>query len=815
MLQNYLKAALRNYRNNKLYATLNLIGLVIGYAACILIGLYLHYEISFENFHHKSDRIYRATHHTISPNFEVHWARTHFDQINELPNEIPEIEHLIRFQNHGRRYVRQKDQKFSPKHVYVTDAEVFDVFDFKLIMGDPKTALKEPLSIVLTESIAEKYFGHTDVLGKQLLIIREYSDEEVAHTITGIMADLPSNTHLPVELLISFQNEEERSWWAYVYVLLKEGVDIETVEAKMPDFLQKFTEEGQEPNFSYEFQPLANIHLGSHLAREIVPNGNMIYIKVFGFTGLFILLIAMINYLNLSSAMAMGRSKEIGMRLVLGAEKNQLKRLALFESILYHIVAIGFGLVIAFFVLLDFQGLMEVEMILQPIELISIAIGIGVLSGIVSGVYPAFILTASSSLQMLRHNKSFNLTQSSSSFHVKRILVGLQFCTSILLISSAWIARDQVTYLKNKNLGMNSEQVLAIPAVPNPVTDEFPAFRDRMKTIPGVMRVAACMEVPSREIRDAGPTFIEGENHDAQQAPMLDMQVISPGFLEIMEIELLAGEDRSDRYIFKPNPQFTSEYTPKDYLDGESRTYLINETAMRKLGWQSPEEAIGKRISWSIGGFELAAGPVTGVVKDFYQETLKNKVDPTIMITEQIWLRTFLLKVETKNIKQTIEKIQAEWNYLYPAYPLDYYFVDELYDQLYKNERKQLALLVIFSGLAIFIAFLGLFSLVAFTLQTRVKENAIRRILGAQLADLVKLISKEYALVLFIGGLIAIPLSYIGVRDWLDNFAYRVEVSPWPYLLSMVIIAILLLGTVSLQTFRSTLKNPSETLREK
>jgi len=221
MLQSYLRAALHNYRKNKLYTSLNLIGLAIGYAACILIGLYIHYETSFENFHHKSEGIYRATHHTISPNFEVHWARTHFDQINQLPDDIPEIEHLIRFQNHGRRYVRQGDQKFSPKHVYVTDAEVFEVFDFKLSLGDAETALKKPFSIVLTESIAKKYFGNTDVLGEQLLIIGEYSDEEVAHTITGVMADLPTNTHLPVVLLISFHIVEERSWWAYVYVLLK------------------------------------------------------------------------------------------------------------------------------------------------------------------------------------------------------------------------------------------------------------------------------------------------------------------------------------------------------------------------------------------------------------------------------------------------------------------------------------------------------------------------------------------------------------------------------------------------------------------
>lgn len=817
MFYNYLKVAFRNYRKNSLYASLNIIGLSIAYIAVVFVAIYLHYETSFESFHSKSDRIYRPTHHYNSGNgFDVHWARVPSDYINELPNDIPEIEYLIRFQNHGQKYIKVDQEKFRPNHVYVTDANVFEVFDFKLKTGNPKTALKEPYSIVLTESIAKKYFGKEDPMGKPLFIIGEYTDEEVEHKVTGIMKDLPSNTHLPVNILISFREPQERTWWAYIYILLAEGAKISDVEAKVPDFMAKHTNQDQSVpgEVTLEFQPLKDIHLHSNLAREIVPNGSMLYVKVFFIVGMFILFIGMINYLNLSSALAIGRSKEVGMRLILGAKKGQLVRFTLLESIFYNIIAAACSLLFVKALMPTFHGLTGAEMLLNPWILVGGLICLAILCGLLAGIYPAFVLASFSSLKMIRQGKSFNLSGKRNAFQLKRILVGVQFCASMILIGSAWIARNQVVYLHEKNLGMQTEQVLAIPNIPNPVTDKYAAFRDRVRTIPGVKSIAACMEVPSREIRDSGPTLVQGRNHDTEQAPMLDMQVISPGFLETMDIQLVAGEDRSDQYIFGPNPQFTAAYTPGQYLNEQKRDYLINETAMRDLGWENPEDAIGQQISWSIGGFQLAVGPITGVVKDFHQETLKNKIDPTLMVVEQIWLRTFLLKIETQNIEETISELQTSWNHMFPAYPMEYYFLDDLYNQLYKSERTQSKLLMGLSGLAIFIAFLGLFSLIAYSLQTRMKEIAIRRVVGANLNDLIQLISKEYLFILLFGGAIAIPLSYVWVKDWLQNFAYQIDISAITYIGTVALIVLLLLITVSFHTLRSVSLNPADILRD-
>jgi len=361
---------------------------------------------------------------------------------------------------------------------------------------------------------------------------------------------------------------------------------------------------------------------------------------------------------------------------------------------------------------------------------------------------------------------------------------------------------------------MQTEQVLAIPAVPNPVTDKYPLFREQAQKVQGVKSVSACMEVPSREIRDVGPTLVVGGNQDPEKAPMLDMQVISPDFFETMGINLLAGEDRSGNFIFKGPPEFSEDFGPAQYFAEQERNYLINEEAMRQLGWQTPEEAIGQQISWSIGGFNLKAGPITGIVEDVHQETLKNKVDPTIMVVEPIWLRTFLLKIETEDVSNTVAGIQSSWNDLFPTYPFEYQFVDELYNKLYQQERTQLSLLIYLSLIAILIAFLGLFSLVAYSLQSRMKEIAIRKITGAEFSDLVLLIGKEYLITLALGSIIAIPISYWGLQNWLENFAYQTNMSLWPYLFSILALVALVLSTVGIQIFLNNERNPAEILRE-
>jgi putative ABC transport system permease protein len=319
--------------------------------------------------------------------------------------------------------------------------------------------------------------------------------------------------------------------------------------------------------------------------------------------------------------------------------------------------------------------------------------------------------------------------------------------------------------------------------------------------------------VPSREIRDAGPVLVEGVNTDLKQAPRMDIQVIDHNFVNLLELQLIAG--RNIQNPGKPFivPQFTDTYPYQKYLQEQPREYLINETAMHQLGWSSTEEAIGQKINWSIGDATLAYGPIVGIVKDYHQETLKNKVDPVIMVNEPIWLRTFLVKIESQNTPASVEKISQAWNELFPSYPMEYFFLDDLYNNLYKGERVQVQLLFVFSALAIVIAFIGLVSLIAYALKTRTKEMAVRKVLGATLTDLIRLMSYEYLLVFSIGAVLAVPLSIYGLNEWLSGFAYHVNISPLSYLLTFALIISLLIVTVSVQTFKSAKANPAETLR--
>lgn len=815
MILNYLRVAVRSMFKNKLYVGLNILGLAIGFATFALTMLYVNHENGFENFHKQADRIFRVTHHyTSSTGFDAHWARVPVDFVNQLPEDVLGIEKLIRFQNHERKYLRVQDQKYKAKHFYITDSNVFEVFDFKLIEGNPQDALKDPNSVVLTRSLAKNYFGNSSALGKEVFVAGDYSSEEIPYRVTGIMEDVPSNTHLPVEMLFSFSGPEQRRGWAYVYILLQEGIQVEDVESKIPGFIENFANDGDNSQVQFELQALADIHLNSHLAREIVPNGEKESVNIFFIVGCCILFIVIFNYINLSNAISLGRAKEMGVRKILGAGKTQLIGYGLIESLLYNLIAgvIALTLVQLFFPL--FETIVGISIGLNLKWLVLGMFSLSIVCGLLAGIFPALRISAFNSLHIIGQKRAISFSKEKGYFQFKRIMILVQFGISIILVASTLIIARQTQFLHKKKLGLNKTQTLSLSALPNQVKDNFETFRNQVKPISGVEGIAACMEVPSREIRDSGPVLIKGINEDVNQAPIMDMQIISPGFTELMEMEIIAGEDASSRIPFGPAPQFSEEYSPQDYFLERERKYLVNETAMKQLGWNSPEEAVGQQISWSIGGFRLDYGPITGVVKDFHQGSLKLKIDPTIMVFEPLWLSTFLIKLENQNMTQSIAKIRSIWDEMFPAYPMEYQFLDELYHGLYIQERTQLKLLSILSSLAIFLTFLGLFALIAYALETRRKEIAIRKIIGASFGDLLNLSLKEYLLVLIIAAGIGIPVSYFYAAQWLDNFAYRIDVPLLSFVFTLVIIFGILLLTISFQTFRSTSVNPADILRD-
>jgi putative ABC transport system permease protein len=809
-----IRSFIRSLRKNWLYGSLNILGLTLAYSCLILVATYLFHETTFESFHHQADRIYRATYHMKSASdFDVHWARVPEDFINQLPADIPEIQKLIRFDNQEQRYLRVGENRIRPKHAYVTDADIFEVFDYRLIAGDKSSALAKPHSMVLTTSMAERLFGSKEVIGKEVMISRDWSAVEVPYQVTGMIEDVPSNTHMPVELFLSYDDEAARTGWAYTYIMLKEGATIGEVEGKMTDFVAKYTDPEATMAVDIQFQPLSSIHLQSHLAREIKPNGQKLYVKIFFWAGIFIWLIALVNFSNLSAALALDKGKEVGVRKILGAKQGQLVMTAFAETLCYSLVALLVASIIAYLAMPAFSHLTGTSNLISLKLLGVIVIPVALLNGIVAGILPATIMLGINVLTVLKKGNKWSMKGSSRGLNLKKVMITIQFGATIILIASAFIAQRQFHYINEKNLGIDIDQVLAIPRLPGQVQEGYAAFKNRVKQIPGVKGVAACMEVPSREIRDSGPVLVKGQNLEVNQAPLMDIQVVDPDFVDLLDLELLAGSDFTRDVRLSEPPTFNEEYSPAEYLATNPRKYLINETAMFKLGWTNPEEAIGQEIKWSIGSFELAYGPIAGVIKDYHQETLKNKVDPIVMTVEPIWLSNFLIKVDTRDLATTLAGITGVWADMFP-YALEYDFLDELFSRLYANDRMQWQLLILLASLAMIIAFIGLISLVAYALQTRAKELAIRRVVGARLLDLTKLMGKEYFWYVSIAALIAIPISYKIVVTWLQNFAYQIKVSPVYYLLAIAAVFALLFVTVGLQTLTATGNQPIKALRE-
>ena len=402
---NSLKVALRNFRKFKLYSALNIGSLAIAFAAIVLISSYIFYQNSYDRWHANADSIYRATYHmTGQQDFDVHWARVPVDYVNELPNDIPEIKQLIRFQNQEQKYLKVGAETYKPRHAYVTDAAVFDVFDFPLKHGVKSKALSSPNSIVLTTSLARKLFGHDNIVGEEISLVGDWTPDETVYQVTAVMEDVPSNTHLPVELFLSFSGPEARTGWAYVYTQLEEGASISSVQEKIGGFVEKYADPDSDIAVSFEFQPLTDIYLTSNLAREIVPTGNLKNVRIFCIVGLLILIIALINFSNLSSALAMARTKEVGVRRILGARNFQLVSTSLAESIFSNLIAAAFGVTLAYLVFPFFQNLTGIEFNIPKGYFI---LGMGLLAcitGILSGWYPAWIRLVGNSIEQLKSN---------------------------------------------------------------------------------------------------------------------------------------------------------------------------------------------------------------------------------------------------------------------------------------------------------------------------------------------------------------------------------------------------------------------------
>ncbi len=798
MLGNYLKIAFRSLKKHKGYSFINISGLAIGMAVCVLIMLWVLNELSYERFHEQADRICRVT-MDIEVGSTLHTPVTLTAAGPALARDFPEVLHACRILPPNRVAVRYEDKIFQEARVGFAENSVFDIFTFPFVSGDPKTALEAPYSVVITESMAKKYFGEHDPLGK---VLRFNNEDDFS--VTGVVQDIPTNSHFRFNMLRSFQtfikegDASDDQWFDvrfFTYLLLDENARIKSLEQKLPAFIDKYLGEAMKASggsIKLFLQPLKRIHLYSDFERDMSANSDIMYVYLFSGIALFVLLIASINFINLSTARSATRAQEVGMRKTLGAVRSRLIGQFLGESLVYSLCSMVLALCLLKLSLPLFNSLIGRDLSLNFMQtpmLIVTILGMAVLVGVFAGSYPAFFL---SSFQPVRVLKGL-LKVGASNSRFRRILVVFQFAISIALIVGTLIVYRQIVFMKTKELGFNKEHVVAIPRMSDAMRKSYRSFRAELLKIPGVIDVGASDRVPSRG--NLVSSFLpEGFPDDQMQT--LDYMNVDTHYIPTMGIEIIEGRNFSE-----------------DLATDQEESVLINETTAKKLGWEDP---VGKRFVFRPPPGqegETTYTTVIGVVRDFHLQSLRQKIDPLVIFYDYDELYTFSIRIAPDNIMHTMDLLKKKWGELDPNRPFHYYFLDDSFDSQYRREERLKNITFYFSFLAIFIGCLGLFGMASFTAEQRTKEIGIRKVLGASVSGIVCLLAKEFLILVAVANLIAWPVAYWAMSRWLQGFAYRVGIDWLLFVLSAAIALAIALITVSYQAIRAALSNPVDALR--
>ncbi|MEK6481360.1 ABC transporter permease [Catalinimonas sp. 4WD22] len=792
MFRNYFKVATRNLAKHKFYSILNILGLAIGMTCCLLIFLYVQHELSYDRFHSKVDRIYRLVTDIKTPTETLNVGETSSPMAPYMKVDLPEVEEIVRLDD-ARFLLQREDQTFQEDEAMLADSSFFEVFSFTLLEGDPKTALKAPFSIVLTENAAQKYFGHEDPMGQRLLLEGEYDC-----MVTGVMENVPENSHFTFEVLMSLSTRLEEvypeasdQWGNFIntsYILLSEQTDPKTLESKLPDFLDNYISEKDRDegmNYTLFLEPLSQVYFSE---RGAFITGNLTNVKIFAIIAVFILLIACINFMNLATARATERAKEVGIRKVVGAIRRQVTVQFLCESLLLSLLAFAIALLGSELLLPVFNQLAGKIVALSVIQqtyylplFVSVAIGVGVMAGF----YPALVLSGFKSVAILKGRFS----SSQRGIWLRKVLVIAQFAISIILIVGTAVVYIQLDYMRKQALGFKKDQMLVIDFRGDDVIQEkIETFKQQLAGHPQVKSIAASSSVPG-EGNNGAYTEIENPDGDMQSSNV-NLFYVDHDFLAHYEMPLAAGRAFS-----------------QDFLTDTS-ALIVNEALARNYGYTSPEDILGKRFSqWGV------EGEIIGVVEDYHFRPLQEEIAPMSIRLEPNRSRFFSLSLGTEDISSTIAALEQKWQNIAPQRPFNYYFLDEAFNKQYRSEVRFGQIFICFAGLAIFIACLGLLGLISYTIVQRTKEIGIRKVLGATESSLVHLLSKDFLALVIVAFLVASPIAWYVLSKWLEGFAYRVELPWWVFASAGLLATVIAMLTVSFQSIKAALANPVESLR--
>jgi putative ABC transport system permease protein len=808
MIKNYFKIAWRNLMKYKFISFINLFGLTVGLTCCLLITTYIINELSYDKYNKNAENIYRVTRSfnnkdgvvslnlsTVSPPFGYYF-----------PTDFPEIQKMTRLLNAGTTPLKYKEKLLNEPDVYFADENLFNVFTLKVLEGNPQTALKDPFSIMMSEDVAKKYFGNEDPMNK---VLRANNLFDVK--VTGIYKGFPANSHMHPGVLVSFNTlkdsavygeENLRTNWGnnsfFTFLVLPNHYDPKKLLAKFPAFLDKHMSKEyggkQASKFtSLGLQKLTDIHLHSHTDYEAEPNGDINRVYVFSIIAFFILLIACINYMNLSTARSALRAKEIGIRKVIGARKKELIFQFLSESVLISWAAIIIAFVLLYFTLPWLNKISGQELsinilkkwqVLIPLFFAPFAVGI------LSGIYPALFM---SSFQPVKTLKGlFKVGGSNISF--RKVLVVAQFTISIVLIITTIIVFQQLRYMQQTSLGYDKEHLITLPYY-NSVNTQYEAFRNDLLQNPGIKEVARSSRIPTGRLLDAnGASALVG---DSMQPVTADIKYVAADydFIPAYGIHIVAGRNFSRAYAM------------------DTSNFILNESAIKAIGWKSPQDAVGRDFAY--GGRK---GHVVGVIEDFHFESLRQKIVPIVLENPPVSpndsrFNSLSIKLSGNNISGALATVEKTWRKYLPDIPYQYTFLDEKFDKLYEAEQRQGTIFTVFACIAIFIACLGLFGLSAFEITQRIKEIGVRKVLGANVSSIVALLSKDFLKLIIIASIIAFIIAWYAMTRWLQNFAYRINIHWWVFVLSAILALIVALFTVSFQAIKAAVANPVKSLR--
>lgn len=790
MLKNYLKVAFRNLRSHKGYSLINISGLGIGLACCFLIVLFVQHELSYDQFHSNSDRLYRML-LARQDNPADRKAVTASGYAPLLEEAFPEVEEVVRFfMNSPTATLGYDSENRRVGGVAYADENVFKAFDFSLVRGNPETALQTANSIVLTEAAATSWFGEKDPVGETFTFFRGSNRLELQ--VTGILEEVPSNSHLQFDYLISFRTL--KAWMGedalheftnsnyYTYVLLTEGVRPDQLARKFPDFIRTYR--GEESRELPILQPLADIHFTTDVMFDIGTNSDERYLYIFSMVAVFVLLIASINFMNLSTARAAKRAKEVGVRKAVGAHRRQLIWQFFGESILASV----FAIVLAFVLLALGAPLLNVligrEITFEfanswtiPVTLI----GIGLLTGLISGGYPAFVLSSFNPAVTLKGLK----TRGKKGNGLRKGLIVVQFAISVFLIVAVTTIYRQLDYMKSLDLGFQKEQVVYVN-LSGPVKERFETFRQMLLRNPSIQHVGITGNRPGSVNTNRGYKWPGTEEEEGKSFYSMFVDQHS---VEALDLEFVAGRNFS-----------------ADIETDVSHGYILNETAVRELGWTDP-------VGMPFRAWDDEMGQVIGVVKDFHYQSLHQEIGPIVLDMKPGWSWTAAIRVAPGNLAGTMDYLGQQWKAMEPELPLVYRFLDEEFDRLYRDEEQLGNLFGYFTSLAILIACLGLFGLAAFVAEQRTKEIGIRKVLGASVGGVVMLLSRDFVWLVVVAIALSAPLAYLAMDRWLQDFAYRMEVGVVPFIVAGGLAILIAWLTVSYQSIKAAVANPIQALR--